>query len=166
MVNIRYASDGDLDRLREIYDHAREYMASYGNADQWKAGYPPREILAEDIKKQQLYVVEENGRVHGVFAFIIGADPTYSYIENGKWRDDSEYGTIHRIASDGEVKGIFQKVLDYCGSINKHIRIDTHENNAVMRHLILKNGFTECGIIYLDNGEPRIAYEKSSVISE
>ena len=161
MTSIRYADEGDLDTLRSIYDRAREYMASYGNTTQWKAGYPPRETLENDIEKHQLYVVEQDGRVHGVFAFILGADPTYSYIENGAWLDDSDYGTIHRIASDGEIKGMFATVLAYCSGINSHIRIDTHENNAVMRHLILKNGFAQCGTIYLKNGEPRIAFEKS-----
>ena len=37
--------------------------------------------------------------------------------------------------------------------------IDTHRDNQVMRERILRNGFQECGIIYLENGDPRIAYE-------
>ena len=36
--------------------------------------------------------------------FIIGADPTYEVIEDGAWPDNSPYGTIHRIAGDGQVK--------------------------------------------------------------
>lgn len=43
------------------------------------------------------------------------------------------------------------------------MRIDTHENNKVMQHLIKKNGFQECGIIYVEDGSPRIAYEKYNV---
>ena len=29
-----------------------------------------------------------------------------------------------------------------------------------MQHLIEKNGFQRCGIIYVEDGSPRIAYEK------
>ena len=43
----------------------------------------------------------------------------------------------------------------------QHLRIDTHENNKVMQHLILKNGFEKCGIIYVDDGSPRVAFEKN-----
>ena len=36
----------------------------------------------------------------------------------------------------------------------------THEENLVMQSAIAKCGFTRCGIIYLESGDPRIAYEK------
>ena len=42
----------------------------------------------------------------------------------------------------------------------KNLRIDTHEDNIPMRSFLLKHGFVECGIIYLENGEERIAYHK------
>ena len=38
-------------------------------------------------------------------------------------------------------------------------RIDTDENNEVMKHLLTKNGFTYCGTIWFDNSV-KIAYEK------
>ena len=34
-----------------------------------------------------------------------------------------------------------------------HLRIDTHENNVVMRHLIARHGFP-CGTIYVEDGHP------------
>ena len=44
------------------------------------------------------------------------------------------------------------------------IRIDTHEGNIPMRTFLKKQGFEECGIIYLSNegcvDNKRIAYEK------
>ena len=42
----------------------------------------------------------------------------------------------------------------------KHLRIDTHHDNAIMQHVILKNGFTRCGIIHIASGAERIAFEK------
>jgi hypothetical protein len=38
------------------------------------------------------------------------------------------------------------------------IRIDTHRDNFIMKHILAKYGFTECGVIYLESGDPRDAY--------
>ena len=40
------------------------------------------------------------------------------------------------------------------------IKIDTHKENFVMRGLLEKNGFEYCGIILLEDGAERVAYEK------
>ena len=40
------------------------------------------------------------------------------------------------------------------------IRVDTHEDNIGMQKLLEKCGFEKCGIIHLENGDPRVAYEK------
>ena len=34
------------------------------------------------------------------------------------------------------------------------------EDNKIMQKVLLKNGFQETGIIYVEDGTPRIAYEK------
>ena len=49
--------------------------------------------------------------------------------------------------------------MDFCLEKTRHIRIDTHEDNTVMHHLMNKYGFSKRGIIYLQNGAERIAYE-------
>ena len=159
---IRLAKENDLDNIQEIYAYARKFMAEHGNPTQWGQTHPRVEILQSDIEKEQLYVVEEQDRLLGVFALIIGEDPTYQNIEQGSWKDTSLYGTIHRIASAPEAHGIMAQVLAFAWKKIRHLRIDTHENNKVMQHLILKNGFEKCGIIYTDNGSPRIAFEKTS----
>ena len=46
------------------------------------------------------------------------------------------------------------------GIICSNIRIDTHRDNRIMRHNIEKHGFAYCGIIYLANGDERLAYQK------
>lgn len=158
MYQIRKAEMADLPRILEIYAYARDFMASTGNPNQWKKTNPPRETLEADIPAGNLYVLENQG-IHGVFAYFTEPDPTYTYIENGAWLDGSPYGTIHRIAGDGS-GGVFGAVLDFAIKQNPHVRIDTHEDNKVMQHILQKHGFHRCGIIYLANGEPRIAFEK------
>ena len=157
---IRTACPADLRRILEIYAHARAFMAENGNAGQWGDRFPPEDLLRRDIAAGRLYVVEEDGRVHGVFALIFGPDPTYARIQEGSWLSDSPYGTIHRVAGDGEVRGLFGQMVDYAWGVISHLRIDTHENNAVMRHLVAKHGFLSCGAIYTDDGTPRIAFER------
>lgn len=158
MYRIRQAAMADLPRILEIYAYAREFMARTGNPNQWKKTNPPRETLEADILAGNLYVLEETG-IHGVFAYFTEPDPTYSYIEDGAWLDESPYGTIHRVAADGS-GGVFSAVLKFAEGENHHVRIDTHRDNKVMQHVLAKHGFQQCGVIYLKNGEPRLAYEK------
>lgn len=156
---IRLAEMKDLNRILEIYKTAREFMKKNGNETQWGENHPPREMIKNDMINDRQYVCAKNGVIQGTFVFIIGNDPTYSYIEKGAWKKSSEYGTIHRIASDGIIKGVFAECLDFCKCKTDYIRIDTHENNSVMQHLLNKHGFLKSGIIYVRDGTPRTAYE-------
>ncbi|MBF4807049.1 MAG: N-acetyltransferase, partial [Pseudoleptotrichia goodfellowii] len=85
---------------------------------------------------------------------------TYSIIKNGEWLSYEKYGTVHRVASNGKSKGIFNEIITFCESKISHLRIDTHKDNKIMQHLIEKNGFHKCGIIYVADGTSRLAYEK------
>lgn len=160
MIEIEKAKKADMPEILKIYAYARQFMKETGNEAQWGDHSPAEEILLKDIQNGNLYVIRQDEQIHAVFAFIIGKDPTYDRIEQGQWLSDTEYGTIHRMAGDGQIKGIFETVLGFCSKRMKHLRVDTHQDNKVMQHLILKNGFQECGIIYVANGTPRIAYEK------
>ena len=157
---IRLAKKEDLPTILKIYEYARNFMKENGNPTQWGDNFPPVELLEDDIEKQQLFVCEEENVIHGVFAFIIGEDKTYLKIDDGSWMSSELYGTIHRIASDGKIKGVLSKVVEYCETMINHLRIDTHFDNKIMQHLIEKNGFKKCGIIYVEDGSPRYAYEK------
>lgn len=158
--NILLAKEADLPRILEIYDIAKAYMRANGNPNQWNGAYPDPETLRTDIEKQRLYVYKKDGRIHGVFMLLLEEEPTYAYIEDGSWREERPYGTIHRLAGDGEVKGLFAKCVAFCESKVKYLRADTHFDNHTMQHLLEKNGFERRGIIYLKNGDPRIAYQK------
>ena len=153
---IRPVIQADMDRILEIYAHARRFMVENGNLTQWGNGYPAQEMLEEDIRQGRLFAVTENGQICGVFLFAIGDDPTYEYIE-GCWGSDTPYGVIHRVAGIGG--GIFAAALEYCRSQIGHLRIDTHADNKPMQHVVEKAGFTRRGIIYVADGTPRIAYD-------
>ena len=155
---VRNAATEDLPRIEEIYAYARRFMEETGNPNQWGKTNPPHEWLVDDIAKGLLYVITCDEVIHGVFYFYIGADPTYGSIEDGAWKYDAPYGTIHRIASDGS-GGILKTAVEFCLGMIPHIRIDTHHDNTVMQKAVAKLGFQRSGIIRLANGDPRIAYE-------
>ena len=156
---IRYAKKEDLDAIMEIVGIAKQYMKESGNLTQWAGDYPGKIDFEEDIQKKQLYVCYNDEMTYGVFAFVTEKDPNYAYIEDGRWFNEEPYGTIHRIAGNGKVKGVFQEAVDFAKDKMENLRIDTHEDNRTMRHLIEKNGFQRCGIVYMKDGSPRIAYQ-------
>ena len=156
---IRRAEPADLETIMKIYAIARNFMAENGNPTQWCGGYPQLELLKEDIEKKCLYTVCEGKTIRGVFYFVIGEDPTYTYMEQGQWRSNTPYGTIHRIAADGS-GGIFSACLAFCNDMISHLRIDTHQDNIPMQRVLAKYGFSRRGIIYVADGTSRIAYDR------
>ena len=74
---IRLAVPEDFTSLMSIYAYARSFMQETGNPNQWGNHFPPEELIHNRIRDKQLFVLEENGTLHGAFAFIIGEDPTY-----------------------------------------------------------------------------------------
>ena len=77
--------------------------------------------------------------------------------------DTLPYGTLHRLASAGENKGIGKAVVEWCLEHCESLRADTHADNKVMQHLLESEGFTRCGIIHVEDGTPRIAYQRMSL---
>ena len=82
---ITLAVAADLPDILNIYEYARNFMIKNGNPTQWTKDYPGVELLLKDIAKKHLYLCRDALSVYGVFAFIIGEDPTYRLIENGAW---------------------------------------------------------------------------------
>ena len=156
---IRNARPSDWDDIMEIYAIARGFMKIAGTPTQWGDIFPPEDMVRNDIALQQNYVVELAGRVQAVFAMIPGVDPTYPVIE-GAWLNDEPYAAVHRVASRGEVKGLTGRILDWALAQSPNIRIDTHDDNIPMQRALASAGFTPCGRVWMEDGSPRIAYQK------
>ena len=52
-------------------------------------------------------------------------------------------------------------IIAYCLSLTSTIRIDTHADNLPMQAALKRLGFNYCGIIYLEGGSQRQAYQLS-----
>ena len=159
---IRKTISSDIPLLIEIYNQARLFMRDMGNPHQWDEGYPSEELLLSDIQNGESFVCIENDEIVGTFMLHIGHDPTYTKIE-GHWLNEQPYGVIHRIASKKRIKGIASFCLQWCEQWTDNIRIDTHQDNLPMHNCLIKNGYQQCGIIYLEHGDPRVAYQKSLI---
>jgi len=165
---IRKSKKTDLCELMPIFDEARGTIAKLG-IDQWQDGYPSREVITQDIDFERSYAVVKNGKVCATFVLIFGGDPTYDIIDGGDWltgNDSKAYVAIHRVAISVSERGsgIAGRIISFAKDMalmkgERSLRIDTHEGNVVMRRMLEKNGFTYCGIIYLESGAERVAYE-------
>lgn len=160
---IRKAQLKDLIEVLKIYDNAREYIKTY-NSPQWQTGYPNKESFLEDLKNEELYVNEVNGKIVSV-ATLLTNEPTYEKIA-GAWLNKEEALVIHRIATaeNAKNKGYAKDFLDFANQIlgYNNIKIDTHELNEPMKNFLIKNGFIYCGVIRLfrDFDNKRLAYQK------
>ena len=55
--------------------------------------------------------------------------------------------------------GVGRACFDYCKSVIGHLRVDTHQDNLPMQKTVEANGFVKRGIIRLEDGSPRLAYD-------
>ena len=160
MRTVRPATLEDVPVIMRLIEEARGIMRSCGNVNQWIGGYPSEATIVEDINNAHCYLcLDPDGEIVASFAFISGPEPTYKEIYDGNWLDDSPYYVVHRLASTVSSHGVFKDVMDYCMGVAGNLRIDTHRDNVIMRHVIEKYGFTYCGIIYLLSGDERLAYQ-------
>lgn len=159
---IMQATMADRDQIIEILKHGRQMQIESGNSHQWDANFPPISQVEADIQTKAAYkcVDKATGDIQAVFSLFHRPDPTYKSID-GQWLNDEPYVTVHRIASSGRVSGVGQYCLASVVDKYANVRIDTHKDNAPMRHILAKLGFQAVGTIYLANGDPRIAYHFS-----
>lgn len=159
-LEIRHTTEADIARILQIFDAARRFMVSVGNTTQWQNGYPNSSVVRSDMEKGNSYVCcTADGTVVATFCFAPSPDPTYATIYDGHWLNDAPYHVIHRMASDGSVRGVGDVIIAWCRQRDENLRVDTHADNRVMQRLAERNGFVWCGIIHLADGSPRIAYQ-------
>ena len=155
--------------IMKIIGDAQRFLATLG-IDQWQDGYPNEEQVRLDINNQDSYVILNDDEVIiGTTVFTFKPESTYQEIE-GEWKtsENSLYGVIHRLAVDDSYRkaGLARFVFDQCEQlvkqhlIAKSLRIDTHRGNLGMQGLLKKRNYSYCGVIYLDSGDDRLAFEK------
>jgi len=160
---IRKTKETDVSAAERIYEDAKRFMREAGNHTQWSDGYPNRQTVIDDMKDGVGYVCEEDGKILAVFMYKEGNDPTYDKIYDGEWLDSAPYAVIHRIAVSQEShgKGVAAFCFNECFRKYPNLKMDTHRDNLPMQKALIRAGFEYCGIIYLENGDERLAYQKN-----
>ena len=146
-------------------DEAKAFLRSMG-VDQWQNGYPSADTIKEDIARGIGYFLMAGERPLAYMCIDLGGEMAYDGLD-GHWLIDTRaYGVLHRLAMGkrSRGKGAATIAIQLAEELMKcrrmeSFRIDTDENNEVMKHLLHKNGFTYCGTIWFDNSV-KIAYEK------
>ncbi len=165
-LKFRKAAEADSDSIINIISQAQAYFKNNG-IDQWQNNYPNIDTVRDDIAHGIGYVLLADNTIAGTMVLSFELEKTYEKIYEGQWLSSGPYAAIHRIAVDGGLKGkglasvMIGKVGELCHRKGIYsIKVDTHRKNLSMQSLLKKNGFRYCGIIYLEDGSERFAFER------
>lgn len=167
-MEYRRAKLDDIESIMPIIRDAQSYLRAQG-VDQWQDGFPDEAVIRGDIRDSYSYLFYKEGKPAGFVVLSCRPEKNYDTIYGGRWQTEgTNYAAIHRMAVSAEARGqgMSGKMFGLCERLARQkgmsgLRIDTHEENRVMRHLTEKYGFVYCGIIYLERSHaPRAAYEK------
>ncbi len=165
-MQFRRATVDDILEIMRIIAQGQHYLQRSRIA-QWEGGYPSQNTIEQDIRQGNSYVLVQGDRVLGTTVLEFGADANYERIQEGTWLAHQAYGSIHRIAVDEGHKGrglaavMVAAMEEICldrGILS--LRVDTHKNNQSMQRMLQKTGFQYCGVIFLEDSSPRVAFEK------
>lgn len=165
---VKKATMEDLNRVMEVIYEGVEILKN-AQIPQWQdENIPPREVLRQDILNEDCFVLVEQTQIVGVAVLQKEPEDNYKTLDSGKWlHDNQNYHTIHRftISPNTKEKGLAKLFMSHLISEayrtgGRDIRIDTHQKNIVMQHIIAKFDFSECGTmtIPIRDGE-RLVYQ-------
>ncbi|MGB8683602.1 MAG: GNAT family N-acetyltransferase [Candidatus Binatus sp.] len=149
-VEICLATPADLDDVLDILNQTARWLASRG-INQWRVDGFPRELVAGDIARGEVYIARRERRAVGTFTLM--------------WRDDlfwpgtkDEAGYIHRIAVRREARGLGVELLKFAEHVTastgrKLLRLDCFSGNAALCSYYEQAGFVRVADIELDAGD-------------
>ena len=77
---IREAKSTDMAAIMQVMDAAKNIMRQSGNMHQWGDGYPSEAVISSDIEKNGGFVIVDDSKIVGYFAFLPSPEPTYEKI--------------------------------------------------------------------------------------
>lgn len=73
-MEIRKTKPKELEVLLKMYEHARRFMATHGNASQWENNYPSPQLILDDITEGNSYVCTEQDQIIATFYYKEGGN--------------------------------------------------------------------------------------------
>ncbi|MBR3942217.1 MAG: GNAT family N-acetyltransferase [Clostridia bacterium] len=161
----RKAQSKDIDKIEAIYDaiHTQEEQGLITTG--WIRGvYPVRETAENALKRDDLFVAEQNGEI--VASAVINQTQMEEYTE-GNWQynvPEEKICVLHTLTvlPDAGEKGVGKGFVAFYEQYAKennmpYLRIDTNARNVRARAMYTKLGFKEVGEVPCDfNGIPSV----------
>ncbi len=132
---------------------------------QWDEIYPDSQTLAKDIERQELHVIETEGRVAGLIVINEEQPPEYNGVE---WRYPGPVLVVHRLTIDPawQRRGLATRLMDFAEETAALkgcacVRLDAFTRNPAAFTLYEGRGYRKAGVVRFRKGE-FFCYEKEA----
>lgn len=154
-MEIRKAAVTDIDAVENIYEKIHDAEEKGLTTIGWIRGvYPTRKTAEDALKRQDLFVMENDGQV--VAAAIINQISVKEYAD-APWEhkvDASDIMVLHALVVDPDEKkkGFGRAFVSFYEDYALHhncriLHMDTQQKNTAARNLYHKLGYTEVGVV-------------------
>ena len=165
-IMIRLAKKEEIDKIVAITRACASKMIVNG-IHQWNEQYPSREAFEHDVKRKELYVLEDYGNISGCIVISTFKDLIYNEV---KWLTENDKPSlyIHRLAvhPNNQGQGIAQKLMLYAENWAKEgdfqsVRLDTFSHNTRNNRFYKQRGYHKLGNVYFpkQSKHPFYCYE-------
>lgn len=150
-ISFRRAKESDLNDVFQVVTDAIAEM-NRNNISQWDEFYPDRELLQEDISKNQLYLGTTGGDIASIYVLNSECEEEY---EDGDWQyPDATFGVIHRLCVNPKLqnRGVGRLTVEHIEQELKTqgvetIRLDAFTLNPFALKMYDKLGFAKVGTV-------------------
>ena len=154
-IMIRKATSEDISDVSLIYNHIHDEEEAGRAVIGWNRSiYPTAETAMKAFLKEELFVLEDNGKI--VAAAKINKEQVPEYAD-ASWEyeaQDDEIMVLHTLVVDpfesrkGYARQFIKFYEEYALEHNcKYLRIDTNERNNRARMMYAKLGYKEAGVV-------------------
>lgn len=149
---IRKGTYSDIDEILKVTKSCAFYLIE-NQIYQWNEHYPNKEAFSEDVKRDELYVLEVSSKIVGCIAISTLMDGFYKPL---KWLTPNKNNLyIHRLAihPESQSNGYAQQLMAFAEAYAKEnlytsIRLDTFSQNSRNIKFYEKRGYRRLESIY------------------
>lgn len=164
-MEIRKANRNDIDSIEKIYERIHDEEEKGAAVIGWiRNVYPTRKTAEDALKRQDLFVMEDNGKITAAAVINQIQVDEYKYAAWKHRADDREIMVLHGLVVDPyqKGKGCGKAFVTFYEEYAKQhhcitLRMDTNARNTRARSLYQKLGYEEIGIVNCTfNGIPDV----------
>jgi ribosomal protein S18 acetylase RimI-like enzyme len=152
---IRQAKPADQPGILALIRSCVRHMESQG-IDQWDDLYPDEATIRRDIDANELYLLEQDGRLGGIITLNESQEPAYQEVA---WQFGGRALVVHRLAIDpsSQGKGFAGELMQFAYTIARErqyatIRLDAFTHNPRAVALYEGLGYQRAGMVTFRKG--------------